>query len=387
MTLDPALPTLVAVVLITLATSLVLKIFKQPHMVAYILVGALIGPHGFALMENTETASRIGTIGVVLLLFFVGLELSPTKIIKGWRVNILGTIVQILLSVLAVWLLGLALDWPLNRIVLIGFVISLTSTAVVLNIVQDRKLVPQKIADGSASITIMQDIALIPMLVIIGLMAGGGAQDGPPFAVRLIGAALMILVAVAAVRNKSVELPFRRLVVDDKELQMMTAFAICLGMALLSAFIGLSTALGAFVAGLVVASLKATDWAKSTTEPFRHILMAVFFVSVGMMLELEFVYQQWLAVLGVFVAAILTNLFVNALALRFSGFSWREALFAGTILSQIGEFSFVLAAIGLNSGLISGFAYQLTVSVIALSLLTSPVLIGIAGRWFHGKAG
>ena len=385
MMLDPALPTIVAVILITLVTALILRSFRQPHLVAYIVVGTVIGPHGLGLMEDVEIVSRIGAIGVVLLLFFVGIELSPSRIIKGWRVSMLGTLFQILFSVAAIWLVGGYFGWPIPRIVFFGFVISLSSTAVVLNIVHGSKYVPEKIADGTASITIMQDIALIPMLVILGLLSGD-TLDAPPLAVRLLGALAMIVVAIIAVRNRTMRMPFEKAVSEDRETQTLTAFGFCLSLALFSAAVGLSTALGAFIAGLLVASFKATRWVKESTEPFRHVLMAVFFVSIGMMMDIHFVIEHWPTVVGLLSAAILINLIVGSVALKITGFSWREAIYAGTILSQIGEFSFVLAAIGLHSGLIAGFSYQATISVIALSLLSSPLMIGISGRWYSRHA-
>lgn len=139
MHLDPSLPVLVSVLFGILIIGFILRKLHQPHVVGYLLAGILLGPYVFGVMQDKELVGRLGAIGVVLLLFFIGMEVSPKRLVSSWRVAVIGTLFQILISILCVWLLGEWLDWPINRSILLGFVISLSSTAVVLKILQEWK--------------------------------------------------------------------------------------------------------------------------------------------------------------------------------------------------------------------------------------------------------
>ncbi len=138
MHLDPLLPPLVGVIAVILALGLLFQLFRQPQLVAYIIAGIVIGPSGIGLVNDVQIIEHLGALGVTLLLFFIGMEVSPQQLARGWRVAVFGTLLQILISVVTVWLVGSALGWEISRIVLLGFVISLSSTAVVLKLLKDR---------------------------------------------------------------------------------------------------------------------------------------------------------------------------------------------------------------------------------------------------------
>ena len=365
---------LVGAILAVLILGLALRSIKQPYVIGYLLAGIILGPHGINLISDEALISRLGAIGVVLLLFFIGMEVSPRKLIDNWKVAVIGTLLQIFISVGCVWPLGQYLEWPLSRIVLIGFVISLSSTAVVLKLLQDWKEIDSRVGQNVLVILLAQDLAVIPMLIILSMFVSTeGAQTN--IWLQLTGAAIMaVIIGYIAVKEK-IHLPLNRLLGDDRELHVFAALCICLGLALLTGLAELSTALGAFVAGIVIGAARETQWVHHSLESFRIVFVALFFVSIGMLVDLSFITDHLVQVLALVVLVITTNTFINGTILRMLGDSWRDSLYAGTLLSQIGEFSFVLAAVGIQSDIISSYSYQMTIAIISISLLVSPVWI------------
>lgn len=380
MHMDPFLPQAVGAIFFILLLGFILKFFRQPHVVAYLIAGIFIGPWGFGLVTDIDSISRLGTAGVVLLLFFVGMETDIHKLVENWKLIIFGTLMQILLSVGCVWLLGLWFDWSLARIVLIGFVISLSSTAIVIKLLQDNGMLSSSLGQSALGILLAQDLAIIPMLIIIGLLGAGNIDN-----VQLVkqGAGTILTVALFGfiISRKQVHLPLSKWLKDDRELQLFAALGICFGLAMLTAWFELSTALGAFVAGMLVGAAKETLWVHRTLDSFRVLFVALFFVSVGMLLDVSFLIAHWQQTAILVMAALITNIFINAFILKLSKYSWKESLYAGVLLSQIGEFSFVLAAVGHQASIINEYGYQLALCVISLSLLTSPVWIGMSKKW------
>jgi len=371
MHLDPMMPYLVGSILAVLLLGLLLRSIHQPYVIGYLIAGIILGPHGAAVITDEDMLGHLGAIGVVLLLFFIGMEVSPKKLVDNWKVAVFGTLMQILISVGCVWPLGLFLDWPVSRIVLIGFVISLSSTAVVLKLLQDWKEFDSKVGQNVLVILLSQDLAVIPMLIILSLLGGSNAEASNIW-LQLSGATVMAALIAYIAMKETIRLPLSKLVGNDHELQVFAALCICLGLSLLTGLAQLSTALGAFIGGMVVGATKETKWAHHSLEPFRIVFVALFFVSIGMLVDLNFIRSHWLQVSSLVILVIITNTFINGAILRMLGDNWRDSLYAGTLLSQIGEFSFVLAAVGIQSNIITSYGYQMTIAVISITLLISP---------------
>jgi CPA2 family monovalent cation:H+ antiporter-2 len=380
--LDPMLPLLVAIMGLILLIGLVFQLARQPQVIAYLLAGIAIGPYGLALMTDTELAARLGNFGVVLLLFFVGMEIVPAKLLSGWRVAIIGTVIQVALSVAMVLPLGLFLDWPIERVVLLGFVTSLSSTAVIIKLMQDSGEIHSREGQDVLGILLVQDILIIPMLIIIGLM-GGERPGAGQLAVQLAGAAALIGALIWILSRDKIHLPFRKLLRKNHELQVFAALLICLGASLLTAAVHLSVALGAFAAGILVTAARETRWVHESLEPFRVIFIALFFVSVGLLVDVSFIARHAVQVSILVLLVLAGNTLLNGCILRMLGYRWRDSLYAGAMLAQIGEFSFVLAAVGLQGRIIGPTAYQYTIAVIAVSLVLSPFWIRAAHRLFR----
>ncbi len=381
MHMDPAMPHIVGITLLILLVALVLKILKQPHVVAYLIAGMALGPWGLALIIDVDLINRLGAMGVVLLLFFVGMETDAKQLARNWRLAIVGTGLQVISSLGLVSVLGHFLDWPFERILLIAFVMSLSSTAVVIQLLQDKGLMTDRIGQGALSILLAQDMALIPMLIVLG-MQGAGEVSGFTVIKQSIGTLLAVVLFALLVKAKQVRLPLGQWLKGDKELQVFAALGLCLGFALISGWFELSTALGAFLAGMLVGAAKETQWVHHTLEPMKVVFVALFFVSVGLLLNLNFLQQNLLLVLILVMVTLMGKTLLNSLILKGASYSWRESIVTGAMLSQIGEFSFVLTAVGFQAGMISDFGYQLALSVISITLLVSPLWIGIAERKF-----
>ena len=374
MHLDPLIPPLVGVVAVVLLLGLVLQFFRQPQLVGYIITGIVIGPAGLGIVNDISMIEHLGALGVTLLLFFIGMEVSPHQLARGWRIAVFGTLFQIAISVLTTWLIGLFFDWSLSRIILLGFVISLSSTAVVLKLLKDRNELETTSGQNVLLILLAQDLAIVPMLIVVSMMSGQ-APDTALIYKQIIGGIGVTAFAVWVVSRHQFKIPFARHVKKDHELQLFAALLACFGLAFITGILGLSAALGAFVAGLVVAAARETDWVQHALEPLKVVFVALLFVSMGMLIDINFVQQNLMLLMTLLIGVLLTNTFINALILKVLGHSWTISLYSGALLSQIGEFSFVLATVGLQVGLINNFAYQTTIALIALSLLVSPVWI------------
>ena len=374
MHLDPLLPPLVGVVLVVLFLGLILQYFHQPQLVGYILTGIVIGPAGLGLIEDQALIEHLGALGVTLLLFFIGMEVSPHQLARGWRIAVFGTLFQVIVSVLSVWAIGLFFDWSISRIVLLGFVISLSSTAVVLKLLKDRNELETRSGQNVLLILLAQDLAIVPMLIVVSMMSGKSPETALIYK-QLIGGVCITVFAVWVVSRPSLKIPLSEHLKKDHELQLFAALLACFGLAFITGMLGLSAALGAFVAGLVVAAARETDWIQHALEPLKIVFVALLFVSMGMLIDIDFIQQNIALLLVLLLGVLLTNTFINAFILKALGNDWSVSLYSGALLSQIGEFSFVLATVGMQIGLINEFSYQATIALIALTLLVSPVWI------------
>ncbi len=380
---DPFMLKIVGAVLGILAVALVSRVLRQPHVIGYLAAGVVLGPHGLAVVSDQNTLARVGDFGVLLLLFFVGMETNPRELLARWRITFVGTAAQIALSLGVMFGVGVWLHWQMPRIVLMGFVISLSSTALVLNYLRETGQTDAKVGRDALGILLAQDLAVIVMLLVTDAMADGGI-DGETLILQGVGSLLTIALVVWIVRGRGLRLPLAARFRADKELQIFLAFALCLTLAFLSEAFELSASLGAFVAGMLVAASRDTEWVADRMEPFRVLFLALFFVSVGLLVQLEFVFDHAVLLAAVTFAVLFGNTLINASIFRALGDPWRYSLYAGAHLAQIGEFSFVLAALGVRARLITNFEYQLTLSVIVATLMLSPAWIAIVGRGQRG---
>lgn len=384
--IDPLIPPLVGVIAVVLLLGLLLRAFRQPQLVGYIVAGVVIGPAGLALVTDQGVIEHLGSIGVTLLMFFIGMEVSPRHLLSGWRIAVFGTLFQVIVSVGCIWGIGTWLGWSIPRIVLLGFVISLSSTAVVLKLLQDRNEMESQAGRNVVLILLSQDLIVVPMLMIISLLSGERLVGGQLIR-QTIGGAIIIGLAALVVTRPHIRLPFATYIRSDREIQIFAGLLICFGLSYLTGMLGLSAALGAFVGGLVVASAQETDWIRNSLEPFRIMFVGIMFVAIGMLIDPSFFMQYWWQILTLVMGVLVTNTFINAIILRALGSSWHDSLYSGALLAQIGEFSFILASMGFQAGIIEGFSYQMTIAVTSVSLLVSALWIAGAKSLLKSRVG
>lgn len=382
MMIDPYLgPTALALSVI-FAIGLILHLIKQPHVVAYIIAGVLLGASGLGIITDVASMERLGGLGVTLLLFFVGMEIDPRGLMRSWRVSVLGTALQILLSVLLSFGVGALFGWSFGRCLLLGFVISLSSTAVVLKLLEDWGQIKSPLGQDTIGVLIVQDIAAIGMIITIGIV-GSGTQDLSASSIlsQLVGGVILVSLLVWVGMGKKMHFPFAKQITTSKELQVFGALALCFGLGWGSSALGLSTAMGAFAGGIIVGAAKETSWVTQALEPFRTVFLGLFFVSVGLLIDINFIIERAVPITLLVAAVLLSSMVVNTLMYRVGGYDWRQSLYGGALLAQPGEFSFVLAALGASVGLVAATGYQLSISVIALSLAISPIQIQLMKAW------
>lgn len=346
----------------------------------YIVAGALIGPHLLGLVRDPEQLLSLADIGIALLLFVVGLELRPNRL---WRLrnDIFGLgLAQVVLCGLAIaLLLHLALGLSVQAALAIGLPLGLSSTAQVLPMLRADNDLNTPQGERAFSILLFQDLSIVPMITIIAAMARVPPDPSAPAGWTL---ALYTLLAVVGLvlAGRWVLNPMFRLVgrMGERELFVVAGLFAVVGASALMHTLHLSVALGAFVAGVMLAESPYRHEVESDVEPFRSILLGLFFLSVGMLLDLSVIAERPLFVLGIAAAVIATKAALIALLARLFGNNWPRSLRLGLLLSQAGEFGFVLFSQATTAGLILPEAASLFGAVVTLSMAATPFLMRLA---------
>ncbi len=375
------------VVGIALMCGLVLARLKQPAIVGYILAGVVLGPSGLGLVEDRAQISLLAELGVLMLLFLIGMELSLRAFKTVWRIALLGTGLQIGGALAAMLLFSLVLGWPLELAMLLGFVVALSSTAVAIKMLDDIDELRSEVGRRAVAILIAQDLAVVPMMLVLNGMAsegGFGFVDLLPMAAAV---GFLVLFVRYLSRRERIHLPFSRWIVHDHDLTPLAALAWCFAASAISGLLGLSAAYGAFLAGLLIGSSTERQTIIAATRPIQSVLLMVFFLSIGLLLDLAYIWDNLTSVLVLLVIVTLGKTAMNVGALRLLGEPWPRAFLTGVVLGQVGEFSFILAALGLGNGLIDPDGHRLVVTVIALSLVISPLWLDLARRLHDMAAG
>ncbi len=374
------------VMMVALVSGLALMRLRQPAIVGYIFAGILLGPTGFGLIENTETVSLLAELGVIMLLFLIGMELSLRGFKTIYKIAVTTAGLQIAFSLVVFFVLGALFDWSLGKILVFGFALSLSSTAVAIKILEETGDLRNQVGRTSVGILIAQDLAVIPMLLIIGAM--GAAQEEFDYMVigkLLVAVGFLIWLTWFFSRRDHVKLPFSESLSGRMDILPLAGLAVCFTFAALSGLFGLSTAYGAFIAGLVIGNSNMRAAMHEATMPVQSVLLMIFFLSIGLLIDLGFLFTNLHLVLPVLFMVTFGKTAVNILILRMQGEPWDRAFQTGVVLGQVGEFSFILVAVALSGGIVFEAGYRLMITVIALSLMISPLWLSVARR-IHDQA-
>lgn len=353
-----------------------------PPVVGFILTGVLAGPHGLGLVGETDDVEKLAELGIVLLLFGIGMEFSLKKLVQIKRLFLLGGSLQVGLTILISFLIAKGLGRPWNEAVFLGCLLSMSSTAIVLGILDQKGESNSPHGRVSISILIFQDMVAIPMLLLTPLLGEGQSEQGLNLSLLwpiLKGLIILVIVFISAQRIIP-RLLFLVARTRNKELFLLSVLTLCFGVALLTSSLGLSLTIGAFLAGLIISESEYSNEAISNIFPFQALFISFFFVSVGMLLNLDFVFHQPWTILALAIGVLFLKTFTGGLTTLFLGFPIRTAVLVGIGLSQIGEFSFVLAKTGVPFGLGSDYYYQIFLATSLLTLIISPVLINLSPK-------
>ena len=376
----PLLPDIVAIFCLSIGVLLVCHQVKIPPIVGFLLTGVLCGPTALGLVQNPHAVELLAEIGVVLLLFSIGLEMSGEELMRLKRPVFVGGTAQVVLTVGAFMCLGVLTGQTWQQSMMYGFLASLSSTAIVLSRLQQKAQSESPQGRLDFSVLIFQDIAVVPMMLAIPILAGRGDTDLGGMLVSA-GRTLVILVG-GWVLARHVVPRIMQLVLRtrSKELMLMTVLGLCFAIALGTASLGLSLALGAFLAGLL---LSGSEYSLNVLEgilPFKDVFTSLFFISVGMLLDVDFLVHHLDKVFLFAALLIFLKSILSLPPMLLVGYPLRVSILAAMSLAQIGEFSFVLARSAVNSGLMDNDGYQMFLAASIVTMMLTPTVMEIAPK-------
>ena len=374
----PLLNDIVIIFALSIAVLFVCYQFRVPAIVGFLVTGILAGPYGLGLIKGVHEVEMLAEIGVVLLLFTIGIEFSFERMLQIKKSILMGGSIQVLLTLLVTFLIARQLGQPIGESIFIGFLISLSSTAIVLKLIQERAEVDSPHGRTTLGILIFQDIIIVPMILVTPLLAGATGDAGESLLVLIAkGIGIIVLVIVSA-KWIVPKLLYQIARTRSQELFLLSVVVICLAVAWITSSAGLSLALGAFLAGLIISDSEYSHQALGNILPFRDVFTTFFFVSIGMLFDLGFLFRQpgtiALIALGVLVLKSIIASFTTVLL----GFPLRTSLLVGLALGQVGEFSFILSKTGVEHGLLTGNIYQMFLAFSVLTMAATPFIISLA---------
>ena len=376
---DMILREIVVLFILSIIVVLVCLRFRLPSIVGFLLTGVLCGPSALGLIPSPEAVDTMADVGVAFLMFSIGMELSGKELVRLKKPLFLGGSSQVLLTMAFVFLLTFWWSGPRLGIVY-GCMVTLSSTAIVLSILQQKALTESPQGQVCLAVLIFQDLAIVPMVLIFPLLAGGLELDTNSM-IFAVGKGVLVIGGILLFGKYLLHrLMFSVVSTRSRELMLMTTLGLCLAVALITSWLGLSLALGAFLAGLMMAE---SEYSLNTLEsimPFKEVFSSIFFISVGMLLDVKF-FLTHLPVISLCAAAIIiAKILMVVPAVRVLRYSMRTALLTAFSLAQVGEFSFVLAKSALGLNLISNDAYQIFLASSILTMVLTPLLIGVAPK-------
>ncbi|HXF43355.1 MAG TPA: cation:proton antiporter [Pyrinomonadaceae bacterium] len=366
------------ILLVAVPAAMICLRLRLPHIVGFIFAGIAIGPYGLGLIRELAGIEILSEIGVMLLLFTIGLEFSLTRLREMKRLVLLGGALQVGLTTAVTATIFKAFGIDIGKAVFFGFLAALSSTAIVLKMWIERNEIESPHGRAGVAILLFQDIAVVFMLLAIPFLSGVGSASLLASAQKLIFAVLALGLAVAASYFFLPKLLYYIVKLRSPELFLLVIVLFLVGMSWLTSFFGLSFALGGFIAGVVLAETEYNHQVFAEVMPFRDVFNGLFFVSIGLLVSVSAFFSNAGSVLALILAIVVFKALIIWLVIRFLGLAQRIAVIAGLGMAQIGEFSFVLARAGQSSGLINETEYQVFLSASIGTMLLSPFLISAA---------
>jgi len=353
---------------------------RVPAIVGFLLTGILAGPHGLGLVKAAQEVEILAEVGVVLLLFTIGIEFSLRNLLQIKKSVLIGGSLQVLLTILVTFVIARQIGQPFGESIFIGFLISLSSTAIVLKLLQERAEVDSPHGRTALAVLIFQDVIIVPMILVTPLLAGAAGNLGESLFVLVakgIGIILLVMVSAKWIVPQALYQVART---RSRELFLLSVVVICLAVAWLTSSAGLSLALGAFLAGLIISESAYSHQAFGNILPFRDLFISFFFVSIGMLLDVGFLFQQPILITLIALGVLALKTIIAGSVAVLLGFPLRTTILMGFALSQVGEFSFILSKTGVEHDLLSGNIFQLFLAVSVVTMAATPFIIALAPR-------
>ncbi len=351
------------------------NLLKIPHLIGYLLTGIVLSPNTTSLLSEAHEVEVYAEIGVILLLFTVGLEFSFGNLKKIKNYVLIGGALQVLFTIFITAVLIYAMGRSLAESVFWGFVTALSSTAIVVKMLQDRLKLNTDYGKVVLAVLLFQDIVIVPLMLFTPILAGVGENPVLDIGLLILKLAGMGVFAWVLARWVIPQFLYHVMKIQSQEVFLIaTIFLVC-GITLLTSWLGLSLALGAFIAGLIVAETDYNRLAISCFMPFRYVFISFFFISMGMLLDYRVFLEELPLVLFWFGFILLVKIAGGALATFALKLPWKTAFAVGLALAQIGEFSFILSKNGLDLGLITKTNYQIFLAVSILTMALTPFVI------------
>ena len=369
------------------AMGLFMSRLRLPAAAGFILVGVVLGPSGAGMIATDTAIQTLAEMGVLLLLFIIGMEMRLGQFTKSLPVALGITGVTCAVIPTSVGLFTLAVGGEVAGGIVIGFMLAISSTAVAMKMMEDANHKESEGGRLALAILVAQDLAVVPLLLITESLGSAiTAKSMLLVAGKLLLASCLLAVFIHVLNKiKSFRFPGSEFLLKNHDIGTLGVLGICFAAAAMSGLIGLSPALGAFLGGLVVGHSTLRRGALNMSEPVEAILLFVFFLSVGLLIDLAYLQQHIWVIAAALVVVTGGRTFLNFILLMLAGEKFHTAAVTSLILSPVGEFSFVIAGVGLGMGALSADGYKLAIAVIAMSLLASPIFFLVA-RVCHRKA-
>ncbi len=351
---------------------------KIPTIVGFLISGLLAGPHGLGFIGAANEVEILAEVGVVLLLFTIGIELSFAKLLEVRKSVLMGGSIQVLLTILVTFILAGQLGYGTGESIFLGFLISLSSTAIVLKLIQEKAEVNSLYGRTTLGILIFQDVIIVVMLLVVPLLSDVKLIEDESLFLVLFKGIGVILLAIVSARWIVPGVLYQIAKTRNKEVFLLSIFVICLAVAWTTSSAGFSLSIGAFLAGLIISESEYGHEALSNVLPFRDVFTSFFFISIGMLLNIDFLFQQLMLVLLIAFGVLIVKSIIAGFAAILLGLPLRTSILVGLALCQVGEFSLILSESGIEYGLLDENSYQMFLAVSVLTMLLTPFMILLA---------
>ena len=348
---------------------------KLPTIIGYLRTGAIAGPYGLSLVYASTAVEVLSEIGVILLLFVIGLEFSLKSLMAIKKAVFIGGSLQVTLTIGVTALISYLFGFDWNIAVFFGFLFALSSTAIVLKLLQESGQVNTISGRTTLAILIFQDIIIVPLVLFTPMLAGESDNVLLSLFYLALKGGLVIVLTIISAKYLIPQLLYRVAKTKNEELFLLSIIVTCFAVAYVTSLLGLSLGLGAFLAGLIISESEYSHHATGKILPFREIFLSFFFVSVGMLFDISFLAEHFLLILALVALTFVVKFTVTSLAVKSLGTSYKESFIVGFSIFQVGEFSLLLAKEGLKYELLDNTTYQFFLAISILTMIITPFVL------------